>query len=118
MARDDELIDALESAVRADPTNRALRMHLASMLQRASRNEEALGHLRALLDRSPLDVEALAAAADNAEALGDLAAAEGFRRRKAESSEAGGGDAAFREIVAEEFGEPLRPGGVTPEVSL
>ena len=66
-----DVIAALETAVAADPTNVALRVHLAGLLVMNGDATRALEHAQAALAISPTDTEALAAARDAAQALGD-----------------------------------------------
>jgi AAA+ superfamily predicted ATPase len=77
---DPSVTAALEAAVAADPANPALRIHLAGLLVMAGDAERALEHAQAALASSPDDAEALVAARDAAQALGDHARAEGYNR--------------------------------------
>ena len=58
MPVDPQIIEALEGAVRADPSNRALRLHLVDLLLADSRHVSALGHCEVLLQQSPGDPDA------------------------------------------------------------
>lgn len=49
----DPLIDSLARAVAASPDDLTLRLHLAELLVRAGRGEEAIGHLAAVLASDP-----------------------------------------------------------------
>ncbi|MDF3336218.1 ATP-binding protein [Mycolicibacterium septicum] len=60
MGVDPQLLAAIDGAVRADPANRALRLHLADLLLDDSQYVAALGHCELLLQQSPEDAEALA----------------------------------------------------------
>jgi SpoVK/Ycf46/Vps4 family AAA+-type ATPase len=55
MALDPQTLAALEGAVRADPANRALRLHLVDLLLGDSQHGAALGHCEILLEQSPGD---------------------------------------------------------------
>jgi SpoVK/Ycf46/Vps4 family AAA+-type ATPase len=80
MAIDPSVIAAMEVAVAAEPDNMALRAHLADLLAQADRHAEALAHLGEILQRRPDDLQALRAAAGSAEATGDHARAQAYRR--------------------------------------
>lgn len=80
MSVDRNLLDGLEAAVAVAPDNASLRLHLAGLLLNAEESERALTHCRAVLDGDPANAEALKLAARAAEALGDTARAEGYRR--------------------------------------
>lgn len=80
MSVDKNLLDGLEAAVAVAPDNASLRLHLAGLLLNAGERERALAHCRTVLDGDPANVEALKLAAQAAEALGDNARAEGYRR--------------------------------------
>jgi predicted Zn-dependent protease len=71
MATDSELLEGLEQAVVAQPTNRALRLHLAQLLVRGQRFGDALGQCAVLLADDPGDVRARELAATATAALGD-----------------------------------------------
>ncbi|MGW4095988.1 ATP-binding protein [Mycobacterium sp. NPDC004974] len=60
MAVDPQLLAAIDGAVRADPANRALRLHLADLLLDDGQYVAALGHCELLLQQSPEDAEVLA----------------------------------------------------------
>src|SRR4051794_21497629 len=77
---DPSVTAALEAAVAADPGNPALRIHLASLLVMGGDAARALEHAQAALATAPDDAEALAAARDAAQALGDHARAESYTR--------------------------------------
>ncbi len=81
MATDPSVIAALEAAVGADPANAALRTHLASLLVLAGDPGRALEHAEAALAHVPEDTEALLAARDAAQALGDRDRAAGYEQR-------------------------------------
>lgn len=59
MAVDPQLLAAIDGAVRADPANRALRLHLADLLLDDGQYVAALGHCELLLQQSPDDADAL-----------------------------------------------------------
>ena len=77
---DDSLILALEAAVTAAPDNRALRLHLATVLLDAGRAKPALDHCGLVLAAAPDDLAALDLGARAAAAAGDEARAAGYRR--------------------------------------
>jgi SpoVK/Ycf46/Vps4 family AAA+-type ATPase len=74
------VIAALEAAVAADPSNAAIRIHLATLLVMAGDATRALEHAQAALAIAPDDAEALMAARDAAQALGDGARASSYTR--------------------------------------
>ena len=80
MSVDPSVLAALEAAVSADPANPALRIHLAGLLVMAGDASRALEHAQAALANEPDSAEALAAARDAAQALGDTARAESYNR--------------------------------------
>lgn len=80
MSADPSVIAALEAAVAADPSNAAIRIHLASLLVMAGDATRALEHPQAALAVTPDDPEALMAARDAAQALGDTTRASGYTR--------------------------------------
>ncbi|QFS91110.1 ATP-dependent zinc metalloprotease FtsH [Mycobacterium sp. THAF192] len=59
MAQDPEVVRALEGAVRTDPLNRALRLHLIDLLLAEAQHPAALGHCEVLLQQSPGDADAI-----------------------------------------------------------
>ncbi|WP_135454188.1 ATP-binding protein [Mycobacterium sp. DL99] len=59
MAVDPQLLAAIDGAVRADPANRALRLHLADLLLDDGQYVAALGHCELLLQQTPGDAEVL-----------------------------------------------------------
>jgi SpoVK/Ycf46/Vps4 family AAA+-type ATPase len=71
---------ALEAAIAADPGNVALRVHLAGLLVMGGDAQRALEHAQAALASQPDNAEALVAARDAAQALGDHARAESYGR--------------------------------------
>lgn len=58
MTVDPQVIRALEGALRADPWNHALRLHLIDLLLDDSQHATALGHCEVLLQQSPADADA------------------------------------------------------------
>src|SRR5690349_7976946 len=80
MAVDPSVILALTTALEADTNNVPLRLHLAALLLEAGRANEALEHYIAILARQPDHLESLSKAAQAADALGDTAKADGYRR--------------------------------------
>jgi SpoVK/Ycf46/Vps4 family AAA+-type ATPase len=77
---DESVAAALEAAVKADPSNTALRVHLASLLVLQGDAHRALEHAQAALAVAPDDVPALAAARDAARASGDADRAKAYAR--------------------------------------
>jgi SpoVK/Ycf46/Vps4 family AAA+-type ATPase len=71
---------ALEAAIAADPANVALRVHLAGLLVMGGDPERALEHAQAALASQPDNAEALVAARDASQALGDSTRAESYGR--------------------------------------
>jgi SpoVK/Ycf46/Vps4 family AAA+-type ATPase len=80
MSPDPSVVAALRAACDADPGNRALRLHLASTLLAGGDPGGALDEARVVLATAPDDGEALAFAADAAEAVGDVGLAASYRR--------------------------------------
>jgi SpoVK/Ycf46/Vps4 family AAA+-type ATPase len=80
VAGDPSVIDAIAKAVDADPGNPALRIHLAGLLQGVGRSTEALTHAAAALAVVPDDLDALRVAVAAADAVGESALADGYRR--------------------------------------
>jgi ATP-dependent 26S proteasome regulatory subunit len=80
MSPDPELVRALRSAVDRDPDSVPLRLHLAAMLLDLGAEAEALEQYAQVLTRDPANVDALRGAQRAAEAAGDGARAEGYRR--------------------------------------
>lgn len=73
-----DVIGVLEAAVAADPTNTAVRKHLAQLLLDAGRADAALAHARAVLALDPVDQETLGLAAVAAGLSGETKAEEGY----------------------------------------
>ena len=80
MPIDPSVIQAMSSAVEADPGNAALRVHLAGLLVEAGGAREALDHCAAVLSHSPDNLEALKLAARAAEAAGEKERAQSYTR--------------------------------------
>jgi predicted Zn-dependent protease len=80
VAVDPEVISALEAAVISDPSNHALRVHLAGLLRDADRDSDALAHATAVLQQQPDNIPALRIAAAAADAVGEHDRADGYRR--------------------------------------
>jgi SpoVK/Ycf46/Vps4 family AAA+-type ATPase len=59
MAVDPSVLAAIDTAVRADPGNRALRLHLIDLLLDDAQHAPALGHCEMLLQQRPDDADAL-----------------------------------------------------------
>jgi AAA+ superfamily predicted ATPase len=79
MSTDASVIAAIEAAVKQDPTNDQLRLHLVSLLLGADRPADALAQCSAILERQPDHLEALGKAAEAAEASGDAIRAHSYR---------------------------------------
>lgn len=60
MAVDPQVLLAIDGAVRADPGNHALRLHLIDLLLEDAQHAAALGHCEVLLQQSPGSADALA----------------------------------------------------------
>jgi AAA+ superfamily predicted ATPase len=80
MSIDSSVIAVIEAAVRAEPENVELRLHLASLLVKAGRAQEALDHCIKIFAARPDHAGALMCAAEASDALGDRQRAEGYRR--------------------------------------
>ncbi len=68
---DASVIEAIQTAVAANPESVALRAHLVSLLTQAARYSEALEHATIIFGTQPDHIETLQNAATAAEALGD-----------------------------------------------
>jgi AAA+ superfamily predicted ATPase len=68
---DASVIEAIQTAVAANPESVALRAHLVSLLTQAERYSEALEHATIIFQSQPDHLETLGNAATAAEALGD-----------------------------------------------
>lgn len=77
---DPEVVAALEEAVKADPSNIAVRNHLAGLLVVNGDPARALEHAQAVLADVPDDVHALTTAREAAEVLGDEDRAASYGR--------------------------------------
>ncbi|MEJ7845432.1 MAG: ATP-binding protein [Acidimicrobiales bacterium] len=80
MGIDPAVVAAIEAAVAGDPTNTALRTHLAGLLVDADRPDDALAHATALLAERPDDHALLDVAARAALAAGHTERAASYRR--------------------------------------
>jgi len=80
MPPDPELVRALRAAVERDPDSLPLRLHLAAMLLELGAEAEALEQYAYVLQRDPANADALRGAQRAAEAAGDAARADGYRR--------------------------------------
>src|SRR5437588_8188415 len=80
MPPDPELVSALRAAVDRDPDSLPLRLHLAGMLLDLGAGAEALEQYAHVLSRDPANADALRGAQRAAEAAGDGARADGYRR--------------------------------------
>jgi len=80
MAIDPAVLASIAALVECDPANIALRLHLADLLLTDGQPAEALAHATTVLASRPDDSHALDLAARAAEATGDAARAESYRR--------------------------------------
>lgn len=80
MSVDESVLRGLEAALAAEPTNVALRLHLAGLLVMGGDPGRALEHAQKVLESRPDDPDALMTARDAARALGDGARADGYER--------------------------------------
>jgi AAA+ superfamily predicted ATPase len=126
MPPDPELVRALREAVERDPDSLPLRLHLAGMLLDLGAESEALEQYTYVLERDPANVDGLRGAQRAAEATGDAARADGYRRLadalsgaaagpepRREGPPAGGAGGAGgpdREEPLGGEGDPLKPG--------
>lgn len=76
----DAVIEALRNALLADPSNHAVRSHLAELLVDAGRDEEALEEAAKVLAAEPDNIGALRTAATAAAAAGQASRAAGYAR--------------------------------------
>lgn len=102
MSIDSSVIAAIEAAVKAEPENAELRLHLATLLLNAGRAQEALDHCQKILAARPDHVGALHGAAAASDLLGDRERGEGYRRIAA----ALGGTAGAKTVTEEESKPP------------
>lgn len=77
---DPELLEGLEEAVEAAPTNRKLHLHLIALLLSSGLADRALGHAQWLLLYEPDNTDALLLAAQAADGLEDDQRAGRYRR--------------------------------------
>lgn len=80
MRPDPSVISAMEAAVEKDPSNAALRLHLAALLLDAEEAAKSLEHCTLLLQINPANREVLDIAAKAAEATGDKIRADGYKK--------------------------------------
>jgi AAA+ superfamily predicted ATPase len=80
MPADPALLRVLVEALEKDPGSIPLRLHLANLLLESGAESAAMEHFSTVLAQQPANVEALTGAAKTAEALGDLARADGYRQ--------------------------------------
>ncbi|HEY0100377.1 MAG TPA: ATP-binding protein [Pyrinomonadaceae bacterium] len=80
MSIDSSVIAAIEAAVKAEPENAELRLHLALLLLKAGRAQDALDHCQKILAAQPDHAGALHCAANASESLGERQRGEGYRR--------------------------------------
>jgi SpoVK/Ycf46/Vps4 family AAA+-type ATPase len=80
MTIDPAVLSGIASLVAQDPSNAALRLHLADLLLTNGQAAEALEHAAAVLAARPDDTHALNLAARAADAAGETAKADGYRR--------------------------------------
>ena len=74
------VIDVLSAALRSEPENATLRVHLAAALHEAGEHARALDECRKVLGAQPDHGQALRLAATAAAAAGDDATAASYRR--------------------------------------
>jgi AAA+ superfamily predicted ATPase len=117
MTTDDPLLGALESAVGRDPTDAVLRLHLVKVLQDAHEHARALGHLDALLETDTATPDTLDLAIASADAIGDIARGDEYRRRRAALDDGASTSDRFRDLMSHGFGVPVGTGPVTPEIT-
>jgi SpoVK/Ycf46/Vps4 family AAA+-type ATPase len=80
MAVDPDVLRSISALVEQDPSNLALRLHLGDLLLLDGQAAEALSHAAAVLAAPPDHRRALDLAAGAAEATGDTARADAYRR--------------------------------------
>ena len=80
MPTNQSVIDVLLLTLENDPTNIAIRLHLAEVLKDDNRFEEAADQIQIVLSSEPANVEGLTLAATISENLGDLGKAAGYRK--------------------------------------
>jgi SpoVK/Ycf46/Vps4 family AAA+-type ATPase len=80
MAIDPGVLASITELVEREPSNLALKLHLAGLLLEHGRPEDALAHASAVLASKPDDASALDIAARAAEGIGDSARAAAYRR--------------------------------------
>jgi AAA+ superfamily predicted ATPase len=113
MPPDPEVVRALREAVDRDPDSLPLRLHLAGLLLDLGAEAEALEQYAQVLTRDPANAGALRGAQRAAEASGDAARAEGYRRLADAIAGPGGGSQPpppEREEPLPAGGDPLKPG--------
>jgi len=77
---DDIVIHSLLAAIEAQPESLELRLHVAELLVRAERNQEAIPHLEAVLAKEPTNITALRLAVPVFRESGDLARSVAFEQ--------------------------------------
>ena len=80
MAVDPAVLRGIAASVEQDPSNAALRLHLADLLLSDGQAAEALSHASAVLAAQPDHRQALALAARAADAAGETARGDAYRR--------------------------------------
>jgi SpoVK/Ycf46/Vps4 family AAA+-type ATPase len=80
MSNKQSIIIVLSEAAAKDPSDLALRLHLASLLLNEGQGQEALVHLAAVLNARPDDLEALSLAVRAADSIGQNERANSYRR--------------------------------------
>ena len=80
MAIDPGVLTSIAALLERDASNVALRLHLAELLLEDGQPAEALSHVSLALAARPDDVKALELAARAADAAGESAKAESYRR--------------------------------------
>jgi AAA+ superfamily predicted ATPase len=105
MSIDSSVIAAIEAAVKVEPENAELRLHLATLLLKAGRAQEALDHCQKILAARPDHVGALHGAANASDLLGDGQRGDVYRR----IADALGGTASTKAATGEESKPPREP---------
>ena len=80
MPADPVVLAALVKALEADPESIPIRLHLAELLLESGGESAAMDHLLHVLNRDPTNIEAIALAAQVADALGDGSRAAAYRK--------------------------------------
>ncbi len=103
------LLDSLRNAVTAMPDDVPLRLHLATMLLRAGQRDEAVRHLGAVLQRDPVNAEAMRLLTSSAEVAGPPASPPAGQGGSPERAR-GSASAATGPLPAQDDADGARPG--------